>query len=154
MSADYITLFDATKDLPPNLGFFAVSAALPLFAALIMFANRQRLWWALPLIAVGILAFYGLSIVVPFYKMRSEVLSGQCKSVEGLVENFAGEPKDGKGPRESFEVGGTRFEYGNFSLRPGYHRSVSNGGISLAGEYVRICSIDGEIAQIWVKGLP
>jgi hypothetical protein len=73
-----------------------------------------------------------------FYLLRKSYRAHEYQVVEGLIEKFEPMPYEGH-QNESFTVKGTRFEYSDFAVRPGFSQTSSHGGPIRQGLNVRVC---------------
>ncbi len=79
------------------------------------------------------------SSIYPVYQRHKAMLDQHsCCVVEGPVEHFVSPPNTGHGLFESFAVEGVTFEYSDYEMKVGFHRSVSHGGPLRSDSYVRI----------------
>lgn len=134
------------------MDIFAFGMVVSIFAAAMGASKLKAFPWIGAVLPIIVFATYAVTVFVPFVSIRQAMAAGKCQYVSGVVENFVGEPAQGRGTtKESYTVSGTKFEYSQFELRPGYHRTVSSGGEELGGRFVRICVINGEIAGLVVR---
>ena len=101
---------------------------------------------------------FGLSwMVVSFALTNGEYLSlirafeaGDYKVVEGPVQNFRPMPFTPNG-KESFEVGGMRFEYSNFELKAAHNTTTVHAGPAEDGLFVRVAYIGNKILRLEIR---
>jgi hypothetical protein len=150
-SAIFDVVFDITKSRGPDnfLLFFGVGVGC-LVTLISLFFRRRRWWFGLVFSAVWAAAVGG-SGWWSYWSLRSAVAGGHCDHIEGVVEDYNLEPYTGHAPGDRFEVSGRGFEVSNFRISGGYRRSVPYGGVHLAGRYVRICAVGGQIGQLEVR---
>lgn len=73
---------------------------------------------------------------------------GKSEMVEGRVVVLRKQPSGGHAPGDLIKIQDKEFVIDSFSFKPGYQKTVAQGGILQDGEYVRVCSVDGAIVQI------
>ncbi|UFZ07783.1 hypothetical protein LQG66_16390 [Bradyrhizobium ontarionense] len=73
-----------------------------------------------------------------YYRHHRLAMSGECRVVEGLVEQFTPVPS-GRHPSESFTVSGTTFKYSDTDMNEGFNMTAARGGPLTPDAYVRIC---------------
>lgn len=79
----------------------------------------------------------GTGIIGGWYTYRAALDTGAHERVEGVVENFEPERRDGSGD-ESFTVQGLYFEYSAYRISPAFKKSQVKGGPIREGLPVRI----------------
>ena len=96
-------------------------------------------------VAVFILGIDIMSSYMHDYNTYKELLeTNQVEIVEGEVENFHAQPKEGH-DSEHFEINGVNFVYSNFIVSNGYNKPKCYGGvISGDGQKLRIKYIQEE----------
>lgn len=62
------------------------------------------------------------------YELKDLLENGKVYEVEGYVENYHRPPITGH-DQERFDINGIHFEYSDFTIMNGYHRSASWGGV-------------------------
>ncbi len=75
---------------------------------------------------------------------------GNFKVVEGPVQNFFPMPFTPNG-KESFEVGGVRFEYSDFELTAAHNTTTVHAGPIEDGLFVRVAYIGNKILRLEVR---
>jgi hypothetical protein len=149
---NYIVLFDVTRDGYPPLWAVICGLlilALGIIGLILRYRSKFAAWFPLFLVLFAMLCITGIlvSIGLGRYRLSSALRNGQCEVAEGVVTDFQPMPVEGH-TDESFVVGGNRFEYSDYDLRPGFHQSLSHGGPIHPGLYVRVFHVRGEIARI------
>lgn len=81
------------------------------------------------------------SAVGPWVAVRRAIDRGELQIVEGTVEHFHPMPYGGH-DTERFDVAGVHFEFSDYVITPGLHRTVSHGGPIHAGDRVRLTYLD------------
>jgi hypothetical protein len=77
--------------------------------------------------------------IYPLYQRHKAMLDQHsCCVVVGPVEHLVSPPYTGHGSFESFAVQGVTFEYSDYEMKVGFHRSASHGGPIRSDSYVRI----------------
>jgi len=74
---------------------------------------------------------------LPYQHQRRLAEQGQCRLVEGRVENFR--PAGANTTLENFTVSGVTFTYTDAAPAPGFNVTATHGGPIRADQYVRIC---------------
>lgn len=79
---------------------------------------------------------------------KNRLANNDVQIVEGYVENFHPQPFEGH-DTESFEINGVKFEYSDYIIINGYHKSASHGGvITHNGQYLKIKYIVDEYNDV------
>jgi hypothetical protein len=89
----------------------------------------------------------GLSIGSKQTSLREDYVNGNFTVTEGIVRNFDPMPSSGH-KMESFTVNGTRFEYSDFVVTPGFNNATSRGGPIKERLPVRISHIGNTILKL------
>lgn len=63
-----------------------------------------------------------------YHVIKTQINEQKYTQVNGVVENFAPMPWDGR-QQETFVINGVSFSYSSFEIKPGYHTSSSWGGV-------------------------
>lgn len=110
--------------------------------------NRRR-WMTLLMVAFSavwtVVALAGT--LGDYLKVRSALSRGAFEVVEGAVDNFVPQPREGHA-MESFTVSGVPFKYSDYVVTAGFHQSQSHGGPITGGLHVRIGHLNGEILKL------
>ncbi len=94
-------------------------------------------------IGLFLLSTIGMSLEHKCYKEK--LANNDVCIVEGSVEKFHAMPYEGH-DTESFEINGVYFEYSDYMMQNGYHKSASHGGvITQNGQYLKVKYIAEEI---------
>ncbi|MGJ5038537.1 hypothetical protein ACQR13_30865 [Bradyrhizobium sp. HKCCYLRH3059] len=90
---------------------------------------------------------------VPYHRHHRLAASGECRMVEGPVEQFTPGPL-ARRSSESFTVSGVPFQYSAMDLIEGFHATAARGGPLTPGAYVRICydPSDSVILRLEIRG--
>ena len=81
---------------------------------------------------------------------REAYANGEYEVTEGIVSNFDPMPRSGH-KMESFTVSGTKFEYSDFVVTPGFNNATSRGGPIHDGLPVRISHVGNVILKLEVS---
>ena len=76
--------------------------------------------------------------------------AGDYKVVEGQVQNFHPMPLT-PGGKESFEVGGMRFEYSEFELKAAHNTTTVHAGPAEDGLFVRVAYLGNKILRLEIR---
>ncbi|MFZ6875978.1 hypothetical protein ACO0LF_28285 [Undibacterium sp. Di27W] len=117
--------------------------------------SKARLWGQSPWFFYFFFGFSCIWTITSFHstysdytELRSAYEQGQCKRVEGRVENFKIAPKEKRKSDESFDVRGEHFYYANHYVSAGFNTSSIAGGPMKEGLYVRIHHCGNDIARL------
>jgi len=143
----YVTVFDATTQPLRHWSFFAfglVGIGFGVLFALLQRRHRVTRWFVLAFFVVWT-AGAAISVIGGNLGAGHDLRVGDCKTVEGPVENFhtGYEQKD-----ESFSVQGVSFEYSDYTITGAFNHMASQGGPIRPGLPVRICYRDGDILRL------
>ena len=87
-------------------------------------------------IGLSLLLTIGMSIEHKEYKEK--LANNDVFVVEGYVENFHPMPYEGH-DTEHFEISGVHFEYSDYVITNGYHKSASHGGVvTRNGQHLKV----------------
>jgi hypothetical protein len=150
---NYTTVFDATQAGYQNWWFPAFGMIF-VVGGVLMFRFRHRLSSRtpkfVPYFFLGFAIFWTsvafMVTVVGHYGLSSALRDGRCSVIEGEVSEF----RSTKPGRESFVVGGRRFEYSDYDVTPGFNRSRLRGGPIREGLFIRIHYSHDYIARLEV----
>lgn len=111
----------------------------------------------------GLLYFFALiililafAILVAFFasciylKPYFNLVMGDYKIVEGVVEKFIPQSFSGKKHPEQFEINGIIFDYSSASITGAYNIPLSDGGYMLEGRRLKLYYHDNEILKIFI----
>ncbi len=155
---DYLVVFDAAEQGFRYSLLFCLSATVGMATGIIwLVVDRRyarRRWWLRrvgPYLWLGCLATIlsvGLGKSLHDQRQLADALrKGEYEIVEGEVVDFVPMPYDG-GARESFVVGGHRYDYSDWEATAGFNNTQSHGGPIRQGVRVRIADVGGEIARL------
>ncbi|MFZ6722749.1 hypothetical protein [Undibacterium sp. Ji49W] len=159
-------IFDVTQAgyksyLFPAVGLIAVATGL--YYLYLHFSNHPR---KLPVVTILLgkpplwfsCVFFGFaclwttiafkSTYSDYKELRSAFELGQCKLVDGEVENFQTNVKERGQDEESFDVGDAHFSYSSNIINAGYNTTTYQGGQLREGLHVRIHRCALGIARI------
>jgi len=157
---DYITVFDLAQ-----AGYrqwpYAAFGLIFVGIGVVLVRYRRRLprgpKWFPDVFPYGFLGYSVLWTAIAFattyaqyHHLRRVMSEGRAAIVEGPVENFVPMPYTGHGARESFTVGGARFQYSDYHITAGFNNTSSHGGPVRAGRLVRIAHVGGDIVRLEV----
>lgn len=83
----------------------------------------------------------------PHLRLSAALRRGHCVVTEGVVTEYQPMPPTGHG-FESFVVSGKRFDYSDYVLSAGFHKTALRGSPIREGVYVRIHHVGNEIARL------
>jgi hypothetical protein len=88
-----------------------------------------------------------------YYRHHRLAMSGDCRVVEGPVEQFTPGPS-ARHPSESFTVSGATFKYSDTDMNEGFNMTAAHGGPLTPDAYVRICydPSDNVILRLETRG--
>lgn len=109
-------------------------------------ASATKRWGGLVFALVWAAAIC-MTTVVPYLSLTRSLLNGRSAVIEGRISEYRalGERQTGD---ESFVLGGRRFEFSEFDLRPGFKFTRRRGGTLDTGTYVRMKYRGGVILQL------
>lgn len=151
---NYIVIFDARNS--GYSSFWPILIGLPFIASgvliAIWYARSKRTGTSLASLVLSLFAAMLVVVSVMIigfskYRLVAALKSGRCDVTEGIVTDFTPVEPDGRGG-ESFVVGGRRFHYSDYELRPGFHQTQRHGGPLHEGLHVRIYHLEDEIARL------
>lgn len=89
-------------------------------------------------IGIGIFLLSTIGMVIEHKEYKERLANNDVFVVEGYVENFHPMPYEGH-DTEHFEINGVHFEYSDYTISNGYHKSASHGGvITQNGQYLKV----------------
>jgi hypothetical protein len=106
----------------------------------------------LPLVFIGFSLLWSLGTFYTTFSgyrhLRTALELGQCRVVEGRIENFHPENPSRGGSDESFDVSGVHISYSANVVSPGFHTTCAKGSPIRDGMRVRIYSKERDIARL------
>jgi len=89
-------------------------------------------------IGVGIFLLSTIGMSAEHKEYKEKLANNDVFIVEGYVENFHPMPYEGH-DTERFEINGIHFEYSDYYITNGYHKSASHGGVvKKNGQYLKV----------------
>lgn len=96
------------------------------------------------ILSIAIFLLVTISMSIEHTNYKEQIANDNVCVVEGYIENFHPMPYEGH-DTEHFEINGIYFEYSDFSIINGYHKSSSHGGVvTHNGQYLKIKYIVNE----------
>lgn len=87
---------------------------------------------------IGLFILSAASTAIDHFEYKNALKNDDVYVVEGYVENFHEMPYEGH-DTEHFEINGVRFEYTDYVITNGYHKTASYGGvITKNGQHLKI----------------
>ena len=89
-------------------------------------------------IGIGMFLLTTVFMTIEHKEYKEKLANNDVLVVEGYVENFYPMPYDGH-DTEHFEINGVYFEYSDYIVMNGYHKSASHGGvITRNGQHLKV----------------
>jgi len=162
---DYVTVFDAANSPYRNLWFVLPGLAFSFVGAAMVFRpgllDRLRFrpssakpWfrpfaWFYFLFAIVWTILAGGGLLSDAISAKRAARNGDCRTIEGRVENFHPMPASGH-DTERFDVQGVAFSYSDYVVTAGFNNTSTHGGPIREGLPVRICYRNGEILRLQI----
>jgi hypothetical protein len=152
---EYQTIYSILNDAPrvPWVHVFIGLIGGPAF----IYASWKTRSWLFLVLGIVWAGFWNITILPASWAIyrdheqsKAALRSGNCKAVEGTIEDFHPMPYTGHS-YERFKIQGVSFEYSDFDdSKAGFNHTLSHGGPLHGGMHVRLHYRDGRILQIEV----
>ncbi|MBQ3004499.1 MAG: hypothetical protein IJD88_01070 [Clostridia bacterium] len=95
-------------------------------------------------VCIGLFSLYTANIVILHQNYQTRLENDDVCVVEGYVEEFYPMPYEGH-DTEHFYIDGVYFEYSDYNITNGYHKTASHGGvITHNGQHLKIKFVEEE----------
>jgi hypothetical protein len=106
----------------------------------------QAFGWIFAAFAVLWTGFSFWSTHSEYRHLADSLAAGRYQTVEGIVENYAGNEED-----EKFSVNNVWFEYSDNRVTSAFNNVAALGGPVRPGLHVRIAHVDGKIVRLEIR---